>query len=174
MTVIESLSKGVPVIASTAGAVPEILAVPGRHGTSPYGAACDTMEEYEAALNASLTRTHAQSLAIQAYARAKYDSHVVVNDLLQFSLDVGGHTGALPSFPRRDWRATMAAEREWRAARGLGLLARLLRARNKSPWSAWYRIGAVLHAVCAVSVVAGSRPCKRRWRGKEKGEEEDE
>jgi len=50
MTVIESLSKGVPVIASTAGAVPEILDVPGRHGFSPYGAACNTMEEYEEAL----------------------------------------------------------------------------------------------------------------------------
>lgn len=51
MTVIESLSKGVPVIASTSGAVPEILDVPGRKGYSPYGAACDTLDEYEAALN---------------------------------------------------------------------------------------------------------------------------
>ena len=173
MTVIESLSKGVPVIASTAGAVPEILDVPGRHGTSPYGAACNTMEEYEAALNASLLRTPAQSLAIQAYARAKYDSHVVVNDLLQFSLDVGGHTGVLPSYPVRDWKGLMAEERAWRAGRGEGTLARLLRGRQR-PWSAWHRIGVVLHVVCAVSVVAGSRPCKRRWRGRDKGEEEEE
>ena len=172
MTVIESLSKGVPVIASTAGAVPEILDVPGRHGTSPYGAACDTIEEYEAALNASLTRTVAQSLAIQAYARAKYDSHVVVNDLLQFSLDVGGHIGALPSFPHRDWRAAMLDEAQWRARRARGLLGRLLDGRARA-WSAWYRIGAVLHVVCAVSVVAGSRPCKRRWQGKEGKEEEE-
>jgi hypothetical protein len=188
MTVIESLSKGVPVIASTAGAVPEILAVPGRHGASPYGAACNTMEEYEAALNASLTRTHAQSLAIQAYARSKYDSHVVVNDLLQFSLDVGGGIGALPSYPLRDWQALMAAEervrgREGRRGGGAGgsssssrqgagssLLPGLLAERSK-PWSAWYRLGLLLHALCGLSVLAGSRPCKRQWQGKG-GEEE--
>jgi glycosyltransferase involved in cell wall biosynthesis len=51
MTVIESLSKGVPVIASTAGAVPEILDVEGRHGFSNQGAACNELYEYEAALN---------------------------------------------------------------------------------------------------------------------------
>jgi glycosyltransferase involved in cell wall biosynthesis len=51
MTVIESLSKGVPVIASTAGAVPEILDVEGRHGYSNQGAACNELYEYEAALN---------------------------------------------------------------------------------------------------------------------------
>ena len=173
MTVIESLSKGVPVIASTAGAVPEILDVPGRHGTSPYGAACDTMEEYEAALNASLTRTHAQSLAIQAYARARYDSHVVVNDLLQFSLDVGGHTGALPSFPLRDWHGMLEEEAAWRRGRGLSAAQRLLRGRGRAG-SAWHRLGVALHVLCAVSVVVGSRPCKRRWRGKDKGEEEEE
>ena len=51
MTVIESLSKGVPVISSTAGAVPEILDVPGRFGDSPQGSACNELYEYEAALN---------------------------------------------------------------------------------------------------------------------------
>ncbi len=171
MTVIESLSKGVPVIASTAGAVPEILDVPGRHGVSPYGAACDTLEEYEAALNASLTRPKEKSLAIQAYARAKYDSHVVVNDLLQFSLDVGSHVGVMPTYPVRDWHAMLEEEALWQHTRGMGLLERLLAGRSRAG-STWYRIGVVLHVVCAVAVAAGSRPCKKVWRGKEEGEDD--
>ena len=67
MTVIESLSKGVPVIASTWGAPAEILDVPNRRGMSPYGAACETFEEYEAALNMCVARLTTGS-AVRAHA----------------------------------------------------------------------------------------------------------
>ena len=87
LTVIEALSKGVPVITSTAGAPPEILEVPGRRGTSPYGAACETMDEYETALLSFPNRTWEASRAIQAWAAAKYDSRVVVDKMLGFTID---------------------------------------------------------------------------------------
>ena len=57
MTVIESLSKGVPVIASINGAVPEILDIRTEDGqradlgSSPYGHTCKTLFDYEFALN---------------------------------------------------------------------------------------------------------------------------
>ena len=121
MPVIESLSKGVPVISSTAGAVPEILDVPGRFGDSQQGSACNELYEYEAALNKcvgaaaaacaratlltphprpppplrrSLARPRDRAIRIQKYAR-KYEIAEVVNDLLQFSLDVGRDAGTL-------------------------------------------------------------------------------
>ena len=104
MTVIESLSKGVPVIASTSGAVPEILDVRGRLGYSAYGAACDTLAEYDAALLKFVHRTPEQSASIQAYAASKFDSHVVVDSLLAFSADVlewtaKGGNGEGPAVP---------------------------------------------------------------------------
>ena len=87
LTVIEALSKGVPVITSTAGAPPEILEVPGRHGVSPYGAACETMDEYEAAMLRFPNRTWEASVAIQAWAADKYDSRVVVDRMLGFTIE---------------------------------------------------------------------------------------
>jgi glycosyltransferase involved in cell wall biosynthesis len=87
LTVIEALSKGVPVITSTAGAPPEILEVPGRHGVSPYGAACATIDEYEAALLSFPNRTREASVKIQRWAAAKYDEHIVVDKMLGFTLD---------------------------------------------------------------------------------------
>ena len=56
MTVIEALSKGVPVIASVNGAVPEILDIrdaQGKradNGSSPYGHTCIDLNDYDIAL----------------------------------------------------------------------------------------------------------------------------
>ncbi len=87
LTVIEALSKGVPVITSTAGAPPEILEVPGRHGVSPYGAACNTLDEYEAAMLSFPNRTRQASEKIQQWAAEKYNEHVVVDKMLGFTMD---------------------------------------------------------------------------------------
>jgi glycosyltransferase involved in cell wall biosynthesis len=88
LTVIEALSKGVPVITSTAGAPAEILGVPGRHGTVEVGAACATLDEYDAALRHFSARTPEQSARVQAYALAHYSSHVVVDAMLGLSLEL--------------------------------------------------------------------------------------
>ena len=88
LTVIEALSKGVPVITSTAGAPAEILGVPGRHGTVEVGAACDTLDEYDAALAHFSQRSPAQSARVQAYALAHYSSHVVVDAMLGLSMEL--------------------------------------------------------------------------------------
>jgi glycosyltransferase involved in cell wall biosynthesis len=95
LTVIEALSKGVPVITSTAGAPPEILEVPGRHGVSPYGAACDSLDEYEAAMLRFPNRTREASLRIQQWAAEKYNEHVVVDKMLGFTLDKMDELGLL-------------------------------------------------------------------------------
>lgn len=89
MTVIESLSKGVPVIASTNGAVPEILGtadMPNRAGVSTYGATCRTLEEYLTATDMFSTRDAQRGALIQQYALDKYDVHVTVDALLDFTM----------------------------------------------------------------------------------------
>lgn len=88
MTVIEALAKGVPVITSTRGAPADILRVPGRKGDSPYGAACDSMEEYAAAARRLGARSRNATLAVQAFARANFHSFAIVEALLRFTLDV--------------------------------------------------------------------------------------
>jgi glycosyltransferase involved in cell wall biosynthesis len=86
MTVIESLSKGVPVIASNNGAVPEILNIQGRDsGVSPYGATCEGEYNYDcyiAAADRLWKRSVSSSKGIHAYAWNRYDSLFVVDMLL--------------------------------------------------------------------------------------------
>jgi hypothetical protein len=96
LTVIESLSKGVPVIASTNGAVPEILDVPGRVGVSPYGTTCRDIECYVAAADRYATRSPAASAAIQAYTRARFDERRVVDALLNFTIAAMEDMGIVP------------------------------------------------------------------------------
>lgn len=88
MTVIESLSKGVPVIASTNGAVPEILAVPGRVGYSRYGTCCQGKDYacYAEAADRYRNRTPTESEAIQEYAWRFYDVNFIVDQLLNFTI----------------------------------------------------------------------------------------
>jgi len=99
MTVIESLSKGVPVIASTNGAVPEILDVRGkggsRAGRSRYGVTCEgeDWDCYAEAADALWGRTPERSKEIQAYAWNKYDSLYIVDMMIDFTLQ-----GLLPSY----------------------------------------------------------------------------
>ncbi len=88
LTVIEALSKGVPVITSTAGAPAEILGVPGRHGIVDVGAACETIDEYELALQKFSSRSPEASARTQAFAAALYSSHVVVDNMLGLTLDL--------------------------------------------------------------------------------------
>lgn len=90
MTVIEALSKGVPVITSTFGAPADILRIPGRKGFSPYGAACQHMWEYKEAADRFRYRSRNDSLAIQAFARAHFENFAIVEALLRFSYDVMG------------------------------------------------------------------------------------
>jgi glycosyltransferase involved in cell wall biosynthesis len=88
MTVIESLSKGVPVIASTNGAVPEILAVEGRKGVSPYGTTCEG-KDYDCYLRAADTyweRTKERSEEVRLYAWNKFDVHLIADRFLNYSL----------------------------------------------------------------------------------------
>jgi glycosyltransferase involved in cell wall biosynthesis len=101
LTVIEALAKGVPVITSTAGAPAEILGVPGRHGVvEGLGAACDTLEEYQAALERFAVRTPQQSRLVQDFARARYSSHVVVDKMLGLTLGLlKGHTACSSLVP---------------------------------------------------------------------------
>ena len=88
MTVIESLSKGVPVIASTNGAVPEILAVEGRVGYSRYGTCCQGKDYncYAEAADRYKGRTEADSEAIQEYAWRMYDVNYIVDQLLNYTI----------------------------------------------------------------------------------------
>lgn len=103
MTVIEALSKGVPVITSTFGAPADILRIPGRKGFSPYGAACNHMWEYAEAAERFRYRSRNASLAIQAFARAHFENFAIVEALLRFSLDVIGWGNASgPAEPRAD------------------------------------------------------------------------
>jgi glycosyltransferase involved in cell wall biosynthesis len=104
LTVIESLSKGVPVIASMNGAVPEILAIPGpeRNGVSPYGTTCGrgdlstVVPCYVAAADRYRGRTRAQAEAIQSDTRMRFDEHTVVDAMLGLSLDTLVGVGRLP------------------------------------------------------------------------------
>ena len=88
LTVIEALSKGVPVITSTAGAPAEILGVPGRHGIVEVGAACSSIEEYDLALRKFSARTPELSARVQAFAAERYSSHVVVDEMLGLTMDL--------------------------------------------------------------------------------------
>jgi len=88
LTVVEALSKGVPVITSTAGAPAEILEIPGRHGIGAVGAACDTIEEYEAAMHHFSQRSLETTLHVQDFARKRYSHLVVVDKMLQFTLEL--------------------------------------------------------------------------------------
>ena len=91
MTVIESLSKGVPVIASNNGAVPEILSIEGRDsGVSAYGATCEGEYNYDCYIEAAdrlWRRSVARSKEIHAYAWNRYDSLFVVDMLLNATLE---------------------------------------------------------------------------------------
>jgi glycosyltransferase involved in cell wall biosynthesis len=103
MTVIESLSKGVPVIASNNGAVPEILNIEGRDsGVSPYGATCEGEHNYEcyiAAADRLWKRSVARSKDIHAYAWNRYDSLFVVDMLLNATYEA-----ILEERARAGWR----------------------------------------------------------------------
>jgi glycosyltransferase involved in cell wall biosynthesis len=89
LTVIEALSKGVPVIASTAGAPAELLGVPGRHGIVEVGAACATIDEYQLALERfSQPRTPELSARIMAYAKERYSERIVVDKMLGMTLEL--------------------------------------------------------------------------------------
>jgi len=107
------------------------------------------------------TRDSAQGAIIQAYAKSKYDSHVVVNDLLQFSLDVAVGVGALKQYPPRDWHQFLKEEKHWLEGKTKGWLGRLLHTRKK-PFSLWNRLGLGLHALCAVATLLATRPCKAK------------
>ena len=103
LTIIESLSKGVPVIASTSGAVPEILGIsgPGRAGASALGATCEgkDMACYLNATDAYAAVGSAPRAAIQAAARERFDMLRVVDSLLGLTIDALRETGAVPAPP---------------------------------------------------------------------------
>ena len=82
LTVIEALSKGVPVITSTAGAPAEILEIPGRLGIGPVGAACNSLEEYETAMLNFSHRSPERTAMVQDFAKTRYSSNVVVDMML--------------------------------------------------------------------------------------------
>ena len=106
MTVIESLSKGVPVIASTNGAVPEVLGIGGDiiklkssgmldasravlSGTSRFGVTCDG-EDYDCYLKATDTfwnRSETSSKEIMIHAWNRFDGLFVVDSLLNYTIE---------------------------------------------------------------------------------------
>jgi len=106
MTVIESLSKGVPVIASTNGAVPEVLGIGGDiialksagrldasrallSGTSRFGVTCDG-EDYDCYLKATDTfwnRSDTASKEIMIHAWNRFDGLFVVDSLLNYTME---------------------------------------------------------------------------------------
>lgn len=97
MTVIESLSKGVPVIASTNGAVPEILDIEGRRGVSPYGTTCEGKDHdcYVNAADRYAKRTVEDSTRIQDYAFQRFDGHVVVDMMLNLTITAMRENGII-------------------------------------------------------------------------------
>ena len=98
LTIIESLSKGVPVIASTSGSVPEVLDVPGpgRAGTTMFGTTCEgkDFDCYIGAVDAFAMRTPADSAARQRATRERFDMLRVVDMMLNFTIDALRETDA--------------------------------------------------------------------------------
>ena len=106
MTVIESLSKGVPVIASTNGAVPEVLGIGddiikmksaglldsnrlALSGTSHFGVTCDG-EDYACYVKATDTfwgRKESNSKEIMIHAWNRFDGLFIVDSLLNYTLE---------------------------------------------------------------------------------------
>ena len=99
LTVIESISKGVPVIASTSGAVPELLDIPGpgRVGTSELGSTCEGKDIacYVRATDLYAERDAATSAKIMAMAKQRFDVFQVVDALIDFSITALRETGAV-------------------------------------------------------------------------------
>lgn len=98
MTVIEALSKGVPVISSTSGAVPELIGRPYgtvRRGDTPVGTACESIDDYLAALDTWGSRSRAVSEGVQAWAAERYSVASVVDALLALGLKAAVEVGAL-------------------------------------------------------------------------------